>query len=113
MGSLRLLTNEHVMRKRAASSQGAFKIMDSLLRNPDIRFAPEPSGIEGAFGEIQRVAAVEPKSLDGPVARRICVNHRLHIGYVRSGLRPIRPHPPQYSWSYRLIHDGRLLQDQT
>jgi hypothetical protein len=60
MGFLRLLTNEHVMGKRAASSPGAWKIMDNLLRNPDIRFAAEPAGIESVWREFSESPQSSP-----------------------------------------------------
>jgi len=46
MGVLRLLTNSHVMGRDVVSASGAWTIMDQLRRNPDIRFAAEPPGIE-------------------------------------------------------------------
>ena len=60
MGFLRLLTTEHVMGKRAVSSLGAWKIMDSLLRNPAIRFAAEPSGIESVWREFSESPQSRP-----------------------------------------------------
>src|ERR1700743_3195439 len=60
MGLLRLLTNEHVMGKRAASSGGAWKIMDGVPRNPGIRFAAEPSAIESVWREFSESQQSSP-----------------------------------------------------
>jgi len=52
MGFLRLLTNKHVMKKQVANSEGAWAIVDELRRNPAIRFALEPPGIETVWRKL-------------------------------------------------------------
>jgi hypothetical protein len=60
MGFLRLLTNEHVMGKQVASAEAAWKIMDRLLRNPDIHFEPEPIGVENVWREFTELPQSGP-----------------------------------------------------
>jgi len=60
IGLLRLLANESVMKDRTMTLAKAWEVYDQWLRDPRVKFYPEPHNLEQAFRKLTEAYGGEP-----------------------------------------------------